>query len=165
MRSARQDLLRCGSGTSPWPPVQLGAIRPLYRLRSVLGGICSNVERTPLTPVPAKFEAPMFGYVGLKSMTQPLSLSSAYGRKRSEALGLHPNFPPVISRVRRLFRPLLGRVVCGFGLIFIPVFPAALHSLRAVEKLSGFGSEAGVHCTAPASSWAGQAVRAMAELP
>ena len=79
--------------------------------------------------------------------------------------GLHPNFPPVISRVRRLFRPLLGRVVCGFGLIFIPVFPAALHSLRAVEKLSGFGSEAGVHCTAPASSWAGQAVRAMAELP
>ena len=79
--------------------------------------------------------------------------------------GLHPNFPPVISRVRRLFRPLLGRVVCGFGLIFIPVFPAALHSLRAVEKLSGFGSEAGVHCTAPASSWAGQAVRALAELP
>ena len=81
------------------------------------------------------------------------------------ACGLHPNFPPVISRVRRLFRPLLGRVVCGFGLIFIPVFPAALHSLRAVEKLSGFGSEAGVHCTAPASSWAGQAVRALAELP
>ncbi len=84
---------------------------------------------------------------------------------RNTAAGLHPNFPPVISRVRRLFRPLLGRVVCGFGLIFIPVFPAALHSLRAVEKLSGFGSEAGVHCTAPASSWAGQAVRAMAELP
>ena len=40
--------------------------------------------------------------------------------------GLRPNFPPVISRVRRLFRPLLGRVVCGCGLMFIPVFPAAL---------------------------------------
>ncbi len=79
--------------------------------------------------------------------------------------GLHPNFPPVISRVRRLFRPSWGRVVCGFGFMFIPVFPAALHSLRAAEKLSGFGSEAGAPCTAPASSLAGQAVRAMAELP
>jgi hypothetical protein len=49
--------------------------------------------------------------------------------------------------------------------MFIPVFPAALHSLRAAEKLSDFGSEAGAHCTAPASAWAGQAVRAMAELP
>ena len=83
---------------------------------------------------------------------------------RNTAAGLHPNFPPVISRVRRLFRPLLGRVVCGFSLIFIPVFPAALHSLGAVEKLR-FKCEAGVHCTAPASSSAGQAVRALAELP
>ena len=84
----------------------------------------------------------------------------------AEVCGLHPNFPPVISRVRRLFRPLLGARCCGCGLIFIPVFPAALHSLRAVEKLSGFGFEAGVPCTAPASiCFAGQAVRAMAELP
>jgi hypothetical protein len=50
--------------------------------------------------------------------------------------------------------------------MFIPVFPAALHSLRAAEKLSGFGSEAGVHCTAPASiGFAGQSGRAMAERP
>jgi hypothetical protein len=82
-----------------------------------------------------------------------------------QAVGLHPNFPPVISRVRRLFRPSLGRVVCGCGLMFIPVFPAALHPLRVAEKLSGFGLEAGVHCTAPASICAGQAVRALAEFP
>jgi hypothetical protein len=50
--------------------------------------------------------------------------------------------------------------------MFIAVFLAALHSLRAAEKLSSFGSEAGVHCTAPASiCFAGQAVRTMAELP
>jgi hypothetical protein len=77
--------------------------------------------------------------------------------------GLHPNFPPVISRVRRLFRPSWG-VSFVVVVMFIPVFPAALHSLRAVEKLSGFGSEVGAPCTAPASS-AGKAVRAMAELP
>ena len=83
----------------------------------------------------------------------------------STALGMHPNFPPVISSVRRLFSPLLGRVVCGCGFMFIPVFPAALHSLRAAEKLSGFGSEAGAPCTAAASICAGQVVRALAELP
>lgn len=80
--------------------------------------------------------------------------------------GLHPNSPPSITRVRRLFAPLLERVVCGFGFIFIPVFPAALHSLRATEKLSGFGSEVSAPCIAPASiCFAGQAVRAMAALP
>jgi hypothetical protein len=47
----------------------------------------------------------------------------------------------------------------------ITVFRAAFHPLRAAEKRSGFGSEAGVHCTAPASiCFAGQAVRAKAEL-
>ncbi len=79
-------------------------------------------------------------------------------------IAVHPNFPPVISRVRPVISPLLGRVVCSFGFIFITVFPAALHLLRAAEKLSGFGSEAGAPCAAPASS-AGQAVRATAELP
>ena len=94
------------------------------------------------------------------------SLSPLPVRERMKVrVGLHPNFPPVISRVRRLFRPSWGRVVCGFGFMLIPVFPAALHSLRAAEKLSGFGSEASAPCTAPASAWAGQAVRAMAELP
>ncbi|MFZ0245446.1 MAG: hypothetical protein WAL68_07205, partial [Candidatus Binatus sp.] len=83
--------------------------------------------------------------------SRPASLLKFVGQKqKSEAenrRGLHPNFPPVISRVRRLFSPLLGRVVCGFGFMFIAVFPAALHSLREAEKLSGFGSEAGAHCT------------------
>jgi hypothetical protein len=77
--------------------------------------------------------------------------------------GLHPNFPPVVSRVRRLFRPSWGASFVVLVSCFIPVFPAALHSLRAAEKLSGFGSEVGGRCTAPASS-AGQAVRATAEL-
>jgi hypothetical protein len=36
--------------------------------------------------------------------------------------GLLPNFPPIISRVRRLFRPLLGRVVCGFVFNVHPSF-------------------------------------------
>src|SRR6266478_4238266 len=86
--------------------------------------------------------------------------------KSSEIVrGLHPNFPPVIGRVRRLFRLSWGVSFCGCGFMFIPVFPAALHSLRAAEKLSGFGSEAGAPCTAPASIRAGQAVRALAELP
>jgi hypothetical protein len=83
---------------------------------------------------------------------------------RAIPTGLHPNYPPVISRVRRLFRPYWGvwfvvLVSCSY-----PVFPAALHSLRAAEKLSGLGSEVGAPCTAPASS-AGQAVRATSELP
>jgi hypothetical protein len=44
------------------------------------------------------------------------------------------------------------------------VFPAALHDLRAVEKLLGFGSEVGAHCaTSAGSGSAGQAMRAMAE--
>lgn len=88
-----------------------------------------------------------------------------WGRREGSTIaGLPPNCPPIISRVRRLFGP-------SWGVSFVVVvscvsqfFPAALHSLRAAEKLSGFGSEVGVHCTAPASS-AGQAVRATAELP
>jgi len=80
--------------------------------------------------------------------------------------GLHPNFPPFISRVRRLFRPSWGASLVVVVSLFIPVFPGALHSLRAAEKLSGVGSEAGVQCAAPASiCFAGQAVRTMAELP
>jgi hypothetical protein len=79
--------------------------------------------------------------------------------------GLLPNFLPFISRVRRLFGASWGAWFCSFGFIFIPVFLAALHSLRVAEKLSGFGFEAGVHCTAPVSVCFGQAVRALAELP
>ena len=48
--------------------------------------------------------------------------------------GLHPNFPPVISRVRRLFRPSWWRGVCGLGFMFMLVSPVRLHSLRAVEN-------------------------------
>src|SRR5208282_2269133 len=85
-------------------------------------------------------------------------------RESRRSTGLHPNFPPVVSRVRRLFRPSWGASFVVLVSCFIPVFPAALHSLRAAEKLSGFGSEVGGRCTAPASP-AGQAARATAELP
>lgn len=94
-----------------------------------------------------------------------LELMAVHMTLRSRG-GLPPNFQPFISRVRRLFRPSWGVSFCGFGFVVIAVFRAAPHSLRAVEKLSGFGSETGAPCRAPASSWfAGQAVRAMAEFP
>jgi hypothetical protein len=65
---------------------------------------------------------------------------------------------------RRQFRPSWGVSFVVLVSCSSQVFPAAaLHSLRAAEKLSGFGTEGGARCTGPASS-AGQAVRVMAEL-
>jgi hypothetical protein len=45
-------------------------------------------------------------------------------------------FPTSISKVRRLFRPSGGALFVVVVSMFIPVYPAALHSLRAAEKLS-----------------------------
>jgi hypothetical protein len=133
--------------------------KPRSRASAVRRGSAAVGSGTGARAVCGGFPATLFRLSG--GFTIPPS--PRFSSRLVKRSGLHPNFPPVISRVRRLFRPCWGVsfvVVSCSSQFFRPPFTP----LRAVEKLSGFGSEVGARCTAPASS-AGQAVRATAELP
>jgi hypothetical protein len=89
-------------------------------------------EPPKISPLPAFYQQRQAAYKvlatagggSMKSLTQDAHINqqvlilafgdqwqsqvSAFGRGLNNSSGLHPNYPPVISRVRRLFRPSWG---------------------------------------------------------